>query len=72
MKNSLLKYFALLIFIFVISCQKEENPCIERPDASCVCTKELNLVCGCNGKTYGNPCLAECAGITDYTVGACN
>jgi hypothetical protein len=32
---------------------------------------EYNPVCGCNNKTYGNACAAECAGITEYTKGPC-
>jgi hypothetical protein len=29
-------------------------------------------VCGCNGITYGNSCMAECSGITDFVPGKCN
>ena len=43
------------------SCQKED----------CVCTLQYDPVCGCNNKTYGNACAANCAGITSYTNGAC-
>ncbi|MEM9837269.1 MAG: T9SS type A sorting domain-containing protein, partial [Bacteroidota bacterium] len=32
---------------------------------------ELNVVCGCNGIEYGNPCLAIQAGVIDYTYGIC-
>lgn len=35
------------------------------------CEKLALLVCGCDGKTYGNPCEARKAGITRYRFGAC-
>ncbi len=35
------------------------------------CTKELNEVCGCDEKTYGNPCMAGAAGVSVAHQGAC-
>lgn len=35
------------------------------------CTKELNPVCGCDGKDYGNPCMAEMAGASIAKMGTC-
>ena len=39
---------------------------------SSVCVAEDRPVCGCNGVTYQNACLAEASGITYYTLGRCN
>ena len=36
------------------------------------CEETNEPVCGCDGFTYQNSCLAEASGITFYTQGACN
>lgn len=40
------------------------------PDAR-GCKNNSDPVCGCNGITYGNPCIAEKAGVKTYSFGEC-
>jgi Kazal-type serine protease inhibitor domain len=59
-------FFALTTFFSCeIICGEWER------DPNCVCTFDYDPVCGCNNRTYRNPCEAECYGITSYTWGEC-
>jgi hypothetical protein len=40
--------------------------------SSCVCQADYAPLCGSDGKTYGNACEANCAGIMVAHVGECN
>ena len=67
------RFLILVILFFLsinISCNKEDE-CVENRKEDCFCADIYLPVCGCNGKTYGNACNAECAGIIDYTTGEC-
>lgn len=45
-----------------------QGVCTKKPE---ICTKEINRVCGCDGRTYANPCVAAAAGVSVAAMGAC-
>ena len=65
----------ILLFLFLLGwfgVKDEPKPlCEENIDPDCFCTLIYDPVCGCNKVTYGNACVAECSGITEYTPGEC-
>lgn len=52
------------------SCPSETTygACRPRPQ---ICTKEFRPVCGCNGQTFPNACVAAAAGVAVRAEGAC-
>ena len=51
-------------------CGAADGPgvCTDIPE---LCSRELNPQCGCDGNTYGNPCMAAMAGVSIASRGAC-
>ncbi len=57
-----------LIFLLLISCEYEkvDITCMTEEQPDLICTMEMDLVCGCNGTSYVNPCHAKKAGVLRY------
>ena len=52
-----------------MACAKDRaGECVPRPRT---CTKEYKPVCGCDGRSYSNPCVADSHGISVRHQGLC-
>lgn len=59
----------LLTLVALAGCSKDD--CSGQPQIDCLCPENYDPVCGCDGQTYSNACMAECNGVEFYTPGEC-
>ena len=69
-----IKYLAFIIGAALLSCEDDpevSEECMGPANTEVACYMIFVPVCGCEGVTYGNACIAAASGVKSFTEGKC-
>ena len=68
--------FSIVLFSSLLGCKDDtsdtEEPCLGEKNILISCILVYEPVCGCDGNTYSNSCIAEAEGVLRFSSGECN